>query len=253
MKELEGKAAVITGASRGIGAATARELAAQGVSVVLAARTVEDIQAIAEEIRRSGGKAQAIACDVSVYEDVAGAIALCKTTFGSVDILVNNAGVIDPIARLADSDPVQWSRVADINYKGVYYGLHAAIPIMEEQGSGVIVNISSGAATSPLEGWSHYCSTKAAVLSLTQCADKEYYDKGIRVVGMSPGTVATDMQVSIKESGINPVSQMDFSVHIPADWPARAITWLCTEEAASFHGVDLSLKEDENRRRIGLM
>ena len=104
-----------------------------------------------------------------------------------------------------------------------------------------------------MEGWSQYCSATAAALSLTRCADKEYRDKGIRVVGLSPGTVATDMQVAIRASGINPVSQLDPSVHIPADWVARAVAWLCTEDAAEFAGTDFSLKTDEGRRRAGLV
>ena len=253
MNELAGRAAIITGASRGIGAATARELARLGVGLVLAARTVGEIETIAEEIRRAGGKAEAVACDVSQYADVAAAVARCQDAFGRLDILVNNAGVIEPIARLAESDPEQWGRAADVNYKGVYHGLRAAIPVMEAQGSGVIVNLSSGAATGALEGWSHYSSAKAAALSLTRCAHGEYHDRGIRVVGLSPGTVATEMQVLIKASGINPVSQLDPSAHIPPDWPARAIAWLCTEDAAEFSGTDVSLKDDAIRRRAGLI
>lgn len=251
--ELEGKAAIVTGASRGIGAETARELARRGVSVVLAARTQGEIEAVANDIRDAGGKALACVCDVSVYADVAHVVETCLSHFTKLDILVNNAGVIEPIARLADSDPEQWSRVADINYKGVYYGLRAAIPAMEARGTGVIVNISSGAATSALEGWSHYCSTKAAVLSLTRCADKEYRDKGIRVVGLSPGTVATEMQVAIKVSGLNPVSQLDPSVHIPPEWAARAVAWLCTSAASDLAGTDFSLKDAAGRARVGLL
>ncbi len=253
MSELSGKAAIVTGASRGIGAAAARELAKQGVSVVLAARSEKEIAKVAAEISAEGGQAKAVACDVTEYNDVARCVTACRDHFGRLDILVNNAGVIDPIARLAESDPTQWDQVVDINLKGVYHGLRAAIPVMQAQGGGVIVNISSGAATGALEGWSHYCATKAAVLSLTRCADKEYRDQGIRVVGLSPGTVATDMQVSIKASGINPVSQLDPSVHIPTDWPARAIAWLCTEDAAEFAGTDFSIKTEEGRRRVGLI
>src|SRR3546814_4327566 len=93
---------------------------------------------------------------------------------------VCSSDLIDPIAQLGESDPDGWDAVVDINLKGVYHGLRAAIPIMEAQGHGVIVNISSGAATSPLEGWSHYCATKAAVLMLTRCVDKEYSDRGIQ-------------------------------------------------------------------------
>ena len=252
MQELPGKAAIVTGASKGIGAAAAEELARQGVAVVLAARSKDAIEAVAAKIRDAGGKASAIACDVARYDDVAAAVALCKSRYSSVDILVNNAGVIDPIARLAESDPEGWGQAIDINVKGVYHGLRAVLPIMEAQGSGVIVNVSSGAATSALEGWSHYCSSKAAVLMLTRCVHKEYGDKGIRVVGLSPGTVATEMQVSIKASGINPVSQLDPSVHIPPAWAGRAVAWLCTSEAAEFDGGDFSLKTEEGRRKVGL-
>jgi NAD(P)-dependent dehydrogenase (short-subunit alcohol dehydrogenase family) len=253
IQDFDGKAAVITGASRGIGAATAYELARRGAAVVLASRTVHQIDEIAENIRNAGYKALAVACDVTRYSDCEMVMKRCVDEFGRLDILVNNAGAIDPIARLADSDPEQWGLAADINYKGVYHGLRAAIPIMEHQGSGTIVNISSGAATGALEGWSHYCSSKAAALSLTKCADKEYRDKGIRVVGLSPGTVATGMQISIKASGINPVSQLDPSVHISPEWVAKAIAWLCGPDADDIAGTDLSLKTEEARRRVGLI
>jgi len=250
--ELNGRAAVITGASRGIGEMAARELAAQGVSVVLAARSVDNLARIAGDIRQAGGQAEAIACDVTRYSDLAAAVDRCQSAFGRFDIIVNNAGMIDPIALLADSDPDDWVRVADVNYKGVYFGLRAALPAMLAQGSGVVVNVSSGAATSALEGWSHYCSAKAAALSLTRCAYREVHDRGIRIVGLSPGTVATEMQVSIKASGINPVSQLDPSVHIPAEWAGKAIAWLCTDAAREFDGGDFALRDEENRRRVGL-
>ena len=253
VQDLFGKVAVVTGASRGIGAASARELAAQGASVVLAARSLDQSEAVARDIEGAGAAARAIACDVAVYSDVAAAIELALSAFGQLDILVNNAGVIEPIARLAESDPDEWDRVADINYKGVYHGLRAALPVMERRGGGVSVNISTGVATSALEGWSHYCSTKAAVLALTRVADKEYGDKGIRVVGLSPGTVATDIQVQIRESGINPVSQLDPSVHISPEWAARTVAWLCTEDAADLAGVDFSIRDDDDRRRVGLI
>lgn len=250
--EFKGKTAIITGASRGIGAAAARHLSSLGMNVVLVARSAGAIGNISHEINESGGNAVAVSGDVADFATASNAVELAVDRFGSVGVLVNNAGVIDPIARLADSDPDEWANVVDINLKGVYFGLRAAIPVMERQGGGTIVNISSGAATSALEGWSHYCATKAAVLSLTRCADKEYRDRGIRVVGLSPGTVATEMQVSIKSSGINPVSQLDPSVHIPADWVAKAIAYLCTDDAAEFAGIDFSLKTDDGRARVGL-
>lgn len=249
---MQGKTVIITGASRGIGAATARHLAELGANVVLAARSTDAIEEIATEIRAHEGQALAVPCDVSKYDDVAALVQAARDKFASVDVLVNNAGVIDPIARLEDSDPEAWAKVADINYKGVYYGLRAVIPVMTGQGSGTIINISSGAATGALEGWSHYCSTKAAVLSLTRCADKECRDQGIRVMGLSPGTVATEMQVEIKASGINPVSQLDPSVHIPSDWVAQGIAYLCGPGGDDWLGTDFSLKTNEGRAAVGL-
>lgn len=251
-EELAGRAAIVTGASKGIGKATALELAKSGVSVVLAARTTAALEDLAAEIRREGGAAEAVSCDVAVYADVLAAIERCQSAFGRLDILINNAGIVDPIARLADSDPEAWVKAAGINYHGVYHGLRAALPVMAKQGSGTVVNVSSGAAVNPMEGWSQYCSAKAAALMLTRAADKEYGDQGVRVVGISPGTVATEMQVLIKASGVNPVSQLDPSAHIPPQWAGQAIAWLCTEAAAPFAGQDFSLKTEEGLRLVGL-
>jgi len=252
MTHLTGKTAIITGASRGIGEAAARYLAELGANVVLAARSYEAIEKISEDIRGAGGQASSFPCDVSDHNAVSGLINHARGAFGSVDVLVNNAGLIDPIARIADSDPEAWGQIVDVNVKGVYYGLRYAIPIMNEQGAGTIINISSGAANSFLEGWSHYCATKAAVLRLTGVAHKEYSGEGVRVVGLSPGTVATDMQVAIKDSGINPVSQLDPSAHIPAEWVAKAIAFLCGPDGAKLAGSDFSLKTDEGREKVGL-
>tara|TARA_R110002020_G_scaffold25240_3_gene82271 strand:- start:2207 stop:2965 length:759 start_codon:yes stop_codon:yes gene_type:complete len=248
--DLSGKTALITGASRGIGEAAARIMAGYGANVVLAARSTRDTARIAADI---GDRALAVTCDVAQYGDVENAVDEAIRSFGSLDILVNNAGVIDPIARIEDSDPEAWDQVVDINFKGVYHGLRAAIPVMKRQGGGVIINISSGAATGALEGWSHYCATKAAVLSLTRCAHAECAADNVRVVGLSPGTVATDMQRSIKSSGVNPVSQLDWSQHISPDWVGEAIAWLTTDAARAYDGDDMSLRTEEARRAVGLI
>lgn len=250
---IKGQTAIITGASRGIGEATARHLARLGATVILAARSTDRIKAIAAEIATAGGHALAVSCDVSRASDVRALIEAATAQTGRIDILVNNAGLIDPIARLADSDPDHWGRIVDINLKGVYHGLRFAIPEMVSRDGGTVINISSGAATGALEGWSHYCATKAAVLSLTRVADKEYRYQGVRVIGLSPGTVATDMQVKIKASGINPVSQLDWDTHIPAEWVARAIAWLCTPDADVHRGTDFSLKTEDGRAAVGLV
>ncbi len=253
MNELKDKVAIVTGASRGIGAATARTFAGLGAKVVLTARSADAIDALADEIRTGGGAAVARAGDVTRYGDVEAVVAAATAAFGRLDVLVNNAGLIEPIARLADSEPEAWAAAFEVNAKGVYHGLRAALPVMRAQGGGVVVNVSSGAAVNPLEGWSHYCAGKAAALMLTRCADREYGEAGIRVVGLSPGTVATEMQVAIRASGINPVSQLDPAVHIPPEWAARAIAWLCTSAAADLHGTDFALREEANRRRVGLV
>ncbi|MEM9278439.1 MAG: SDR family oxidoreductase, partial [Pseudomonadota bacterium] len=210
------------------------------------------VSRIANEINSANGKAIGMACDVADYDQVKTVVERAKSEFGSVDILVNNAGLIEPIARIEDSDPAMWGHIIDVNVKGVYYGIQAALPHMKAQGRGVIINISSGAATSALEGWSHYCSSKAAALSITRCTHREEAENGIRVVGLSPGTVATGMQVQIKASGINPVSQLDPSVHIPPEWVARTITWLATNDAKEFDGDDVSLRDETIRERVGI-
>lgn len=241
---------VITGASRGIGAAAAEVFAEAGANVVLLARGEE---AIAELAGKIGEQALAVPCDVTRYWEVEAAIGAARSTFGGVDILINNAGVIEPVSHIATSDPEGWGQAIDINLKGVYHCVRAALPVMLEAGGGTILGVSSGAAHGPTEGWSHYNASKAGAAMLTRSIHKEYGDKGIRAIGLSPGTVATQMQKEIKASGINPVSQLDWSVHIPAEWPARALLWMCGPEADEFLGGEISLREDEIRRRAGLI
>lgn len=248
--DMTGKTALITGASRGIGAAAARIFAAAGANVVLTARTGDAIADIAGEI---GGKALAIPCDVSRYWEVSAAVDATLDTFGGLHVLINNAGVIEPIAHLAVSDPDGWGQAIDINLKGVYNGMRAVMPVMLETGGGTILTVSSGAAHGPVEAWSHYCASKAGAAMLTRCADKEGREGGIRAMGLSPGTVATEMQREIKSSGINPVSQLEWSDHIPPDWPAKALLWMCSSEADAWLGQEISLRDEEIRRAVGLI
>ena len=191
---MQGKVVVITGASRGIGAAAARGFAAAGAGVVLLARNSAKIVDLAAEI---GPAALALRCDVADWSAVQTAMQAAVTRFGRVDVLINNAGVIEPIARLAEADPLAWGQAMDINLKGVFHGMRAVLPLMRAQGAGTIITVSSGAAVNPIEGWSAYCASKAGALMLTRMAHLEESAHGIRVLGLSPGTAATDMQVKI--------------------------------------------------------
>jgi len=250
MAELSGMRVLITGASRGIGAATARLFAEHGARLGLLARNAAAIRALAAEI---GPAARALPADVASWPDVEGAVAAMTRAFGGVDVLINNAGVIEPIAALDHVDPAAWGRLVDINLKGPLNGIRAVLPGMIRRGGGTVITVSSGAAHTPLEGWSAYCSSKAGAAMLTACLHHEMHLKGIRAIGLSPGTVATDMQATIRASGINPVSKLDPRSHIPAAWVAEALLWLCGPAAAEFAGQEVSLRDETIRRRIGLI
>ncbi|KIC50197.1 SDR family oxidoreductase [Tateyamaria sp. ANG-S1] len=249
MHDMNGKTVLITGASRGIGADTARVFAQAGANVALVARGADAITALADEI---GAQAIALPCDVSDFAAVNDAVTQTVAKFGSLDVLIGNAGAIEPISHLATADPDDWGHVVDINLKGVFYGMRAALPVMLKAGAGTILTISSGAAHGPVEAWSHYCASKAGAAMLTRCVDKENGPAGIRAMGLSPGTVATQMQREIKASGINPVSQLDWSDHIPADWPAKALLWMCSPDADDWIGQEISLRDPDIRTRVGL-
>ncbi|MEO0378704.1 MAG: SDR family oxidoreductase [Pseudomonadota bacterium] len=249
MHDMSGQTVMITGASRGIGADTARVFAAQGANVALLARGEDAIAGLAAEI---GDSALALPCDVSDYGAVADAVEQTVARFGGLDVLIGNAGVIEPIAHLSAADPAAWGQVIDINLKGVFYGMRAALPVMLAAGKGTILTVSSGAAHGPVEAWSHYCASKAGAAMLTACVHKENGGAGIRAMGLSPGTVATQMQREIKASGINPVSQIDWSDHIPADWPARALLWMCSEASDGWIGQEISLRDPDIRAAVGL-
>jgi NADP-dependent 3-hydroxy acid dehydrogenase YdfG len=250
MTSFKNKTVIVTGASRGIGEATARAFANAGANVVLAARDADALEKIAADIGET-----ALACPGNIA-DPEFAQRLVQTSlnqFGGVDILINNAAALQPIAHMADADVSAWSELIDINVKGVFYAMRAALPQMVHQGDGTILTISSGAAHNPLEGWSAYCASKAAAAMLTLNLHLEYANKGIRAMGLSPGTVATQMQRDIKASGINPISQLEWSDHIPPEWPARAILWMCGAVRDDLAGLEISLRDENIRKKVGLI
>jgi 3-oxoacyl-[acyl-carrier protein] reductase len=248
MGGVDGKIVIVTGASRGIGAAAAAALAVAGATVVLTSRDGR----MAEEVARSiGGSASARACDVSDYAAFEALVAETKARFGRLDALVNNAGVIEPIASIAESDPTIWARNIAINLTGAYNAIRAVLPGMLAAGGGTIVNVSSGAAIRPLEGWGAYCSAKAGLHMLTRAVALENAGRGIRVFGFQPGTTDTDMQVQIRASGVNPVSRIPRENLTPVAHPAAAIVYLCTPAADDLIGQEFSLRDDPFRARLG--
>ena len=249
---LAGKVALITGASRGIGAEIARHLAGAGGAVVLAARRLEVCRAVADAIaEESGARTLAVGCDVADADQVADMLAQVRAAFGRLDILINNAGVIEPIGALAEIDPAAWRHGIEINLIGPFLVTRTALPLLR-QSAGLIINVSSGAASRPLDGWSAYCAGKAGLAMLTRSMALELDGSGVRVIGFRPGVVDTEMQVQIRASGINPVSRLKRDELAPADEPARFVLWLCSGGANGLSGEEVDIRDPALRRRSGL-
>ena len=252
MQPLAGKVIIVTGASRGIGAAAALALSKEGATVKLLARDIKGAGDVVRTIAYAGGTASASTCDVSDYATLDDLVAETADRFGRIDALINNAGVIEPIASIADSDPTAWARNIQINLTGAYFAIRAVLPRMIAAGGGTIVNVSSGAGIRPLEGWSAYCSGKAGLVMLTRAIALENPSNGIRVFGFQPGTTDTDMQVAIRASGINMVSKIPRENLTPVAHPAAAIVYLCTPAADDLNGQEFSLRDDSFRARLDL-
>jgi NAD(P)-dependent dehydrogenase (short-subunit alcohol dehydrogenase family) len=253
MTDLAGKVAIVTGGSRGIGAGTAFVLAKAGAAVTLVARDRRRVSQLADEIVANGGRAVALACDVADYGSVRAMVAEAERRLGGIDILVNNAGVIEPIGGLAQSDPAVWRRSIEVNLVGAYHTARATLPRMLEAGKGTVINISSAAAHRPLDGWSAYCSGKAGLAMLTEAIALECADAGVRVFGLAPGVVDTDMQAAVRASGINRISQIRQIDLAPVGHPAAAVHYLCTAAADDLVGRELALNDPDFRRRVGLV
>jgi 3-oxoacyl-[acyl-carrier protein] reductase len=247
---LQGKIALVTGASRGLGEGAARALAREGAKVMLLARDGDLAQKVAHEITEAGEWAEALACDVSDYPAVERAVADTRQRLGGLDVLVNNAGVIEPIAELAASDPAVWARNIQINLVGAYNVVRATIGEMLKSG-GSIINVSSGAAHRPLEGWSSYCAAKAGLAMMTRSIALETAGR-VRIFGFSPGTIDTDMQVKIRASGLNPVSQIPRANLSPVEHAVRGLLYLCNDASDDLIGQDVSMRDEAFRKRIGL-
>ena len=197
-KKLQGQVAIVTGAGRGIGAAAAQRLAAGGASIVLAARSEDEVEAVAAQLRQKGARAIAVAADVSDLDGVEEIVESALEQFDRVDILINNAGVIWPLEEVAETDPEEWAYNIMINLVGPFFMVRNVLPIMQAQGYGRILNISSGASTTPMMGASAYCSAKAGLDMFTRTLALELADSKITANLLYPGDVDTAMQEDIR-------------------------------------------------------
>jgi NADP-dependent 3-hydroxy acid dehydrogenase YdfG len=226
---IQGRVVVITGASSGLGEATARLLSAQGAAVVMGARRTDRLQALADALATGGGKALALATDVTRRDQVKRLVDAAVQAYGRIDVMINNAGLMphSPLERLKVED---WDRTIDVNIKGVLYGIAAALPYMKEQKSGQIINVSSVAGHKVGPGSAVYAATKHAVLALSEGLRQEVKPYNIRTTVISPGAVATELPDSITEPDVSENIHKFYEAYaIPADSFARAVAFAISQ------------------------
>ncbi|MEN4930213.1 SDR family oxidoreductase [Erwinia billingiae] len=228
MSELNNKIVAITGASSGIGEATARLLAAKGARVLLGARRTDRLATVVAEIRAAGGEAHFTSLDVTSLSEMERFIAEAQQHFGGLDVLINNAGVM-PLSPLSARKVDEWDRMIDVNIRGVLYGIAAAQPLMEQQQHGHIINISSigGLSVSPTAAV--YCATKFAVRALSDGLRQET-DK-LRVTVISPGVVTSELADSISDDSAREAMKTFRRVALEPDAIARAVVYAIEQPA----------------------
>ena len=207
MQTIAGKVALITGAGRGIGRATAIAFAQEGIHVGLVGRTLENLQQVEEELKQYDVKVAIAAANVADLDSITKATESIRGQLGAIDILVNNAG-ISKFGNFMDLTPEEWTNIIDVNVKGVYYTTRAVLPEMIERNTGDIINISSTAGQKGAPITSAYSASKAAVIGLSESLMLEVRKKNIRVTTLTPSTVATDMAVELNLTDGNPEKVM---------------------------------------------
>jgi NAD(P)-dependent dehydrogenase (short-subunit alcohol dehydrogenase family) len=256
---LEGRVAVITGAGRGIGRATAIELARAGADVVLTARNQTQIEETAERVRQVGKRALVVSADVIDWHSMEQLVAQVRDAFGGVDIVVANAGVVEPVGDAWSVDPREWSHSVGINLKGAFYTFRGLVPLIQERMEGVVIFLSSGAAARIIPGWSAYCTAKAGIEHFVRVAAQELEERALRIRlhAVRPGIVDTAMQETARDI---PSERFRLAGRFkgyhekgwlrPPEEPAKLIRWLCTPMAADLHGQTVDLDDAAVRMRL---
>ena len=248
------KVAVITGGGRGIGRAMALKFAGEGAAVVVAARTKSEIESVAREVRDTGGRAGAVAADVSDEKHCERLIDEATSQFGRVDILVNNAGEYGPVKPVEEITPAEWDRVVAVHLRGAYLLTRLVLPGMYARGSGVILNISSLSAKSAFGWGSPYAAAKAGMLGLTRVTAAEAARKGVRVNAICPGPVtetkmSKDLGQTLAERlGVSKEEQLSGFLKTilqgrgqTANEIAAAALFLCSDQASAITGQALNV------------
>ena len=226
---IQGKVVVITGASSGLGEATARLLSAQGARVVLGARRKDRIEALAGELKGKGGQAIAMATDVTDRAQVKALVDAAVQAYGRIDVMINNAGLM-PQSLLERLKVDEWDRMIDVNIKGVLYGIAAALPYMQKQKAGHIINVSSVAGHKVGPGSSVYAATKHAVRALSEGLRQEVKPYNIRTTVISPGAVATELPNTITDAAVGArIKTFYADMAIPADSFARCVAFAISQ------------------------
>ena len=240
----------ITGASRGIGAATAREFARRGHPVALMARNKDAVERVAGEIRVAGGTAIALARNVGDAEAVMRAIGATLAEFGALGIVINNAATVEPLASVAEADMRQWGHAMDVNLSGPIYVMHYAAPHLPE--GGVVINVTSGAGEHALVGRSAYCASKAGLMIASRVFAAEEAARGIRVIAFSPGLVDTEMNALNRAHRMGNAGNIDIADLRPPEETARIIAFLTGPDAGGYHGKVINARDPDLRRAAGV-
>src|SRR5687767_9111988 len=222
MSGIKGKVIAITGASSGIGEATARLLAQKGAHVALGARRTDRLESLVSAIRAEGGSAQYRALDVTKREDVEAFVNFAQSEFGKVDVVINNAGVM-PLSPLEALKVSEWNQMIDVNIRGVLHGIKAGLPIMKRQGFGQFVNISSIGGHAVYPTAAVYCATKYAVVAISEGLRQEHDD--IRVTVISPGVTRSELAGTITDPSAQAAMAEFRQIAIEPEAIARAIAF----------------------------
>jgi NADP-dependent 3-hydroxy acid dehydrogenase YdfG len=224
VENIEGKVIVITGASSGLGEAAARMLSAQGAVLMLGARRKDRLDALCAELTGAGGRAASLATDVADKDQVAALVDAAVAQFGRIDVLINNAGLM-PNSLLERLKVEDWERMIDVNIKGVLYGVAAALPHMQRQMSGHIINVSSVAGHKVRPGTAVYSATKHAVRVISEGLRMEVKPYNIRTTIISPGAIATELTDSITEGDVQAAAKAQYRTAVSADSFARVVAF----------------------------